>query len=128
MGDYSRLRVHLPVSRRPSWLPNPDRLPLATASKRLHTLGRASLHGFWEEIILSWVIAQHVRWSVTRNCDGIQRLRITLDEGGWVRLRPDSRTVNPINDRLGSALSLAAECGLVAQAQGGQGRKVYSSA
>ncbi len=72
---------------------NPDRLPLATASKRLDRLGNASLYDLWEEIILSWVIAQHIRWSVARNGDGIQRLRITLDEGGWVRLRP--QLLNP---------------------------------
>ncbi len=33
-----------------------------------------------------------------------------------------------MNDRLGSALSLAAECGLIMQTQDGQGRKLYSSA
>jgi hypothetical protein len=106
---------------------NPDRLPLAAASKRLDLLGASSMRDLWEEILLSWVIAQHVRWAVARNGDGTQRLRITLDEGGWVRLRSDHRTITPMGDRLATALSLAAECGLIEQNQDGGG-VLYSAA
>lgn len=91
-----------------------DRLPLALASLRLERLSDAPMPDLWREIIESWVLAQHVRWSVARSGDETQRLRIAVDEGGWVRLR--SKLSGPFRltpDRLSTALSLSANCGLV---------------
>jgi hypothetical protein len=81
----------------------------------------------WMEIILSWVLAQHVRWSVARNGDGKQRLRVTLDEGGWTRLRLDGRAVSLMPDRIGTALALGAECGLFSDILNGSGQRLFSA-
>ncbi|MHC2001804.1 hypothetical protein ACYQR9_15380 [Methylobacterium sp. CM6241] len=95
----------------------PDRLPLAVASQRLRAAHDRSLRSLWAEIIEAWVIGQHVRWSVARNGDGTQRLRIALGERGWMRLRKGrlSGPFGPTSDRLWTAMALAAECGLVAR-------------
>jgi hypothetical protein len=91
-----------------------DRLPLALASLRLGKLSNAPMLDLWCEIIESWVLAQHVRWSVARSGDETQRLRVAVDEGGWVRLRPKlSGPFRPTPDRLFTALSLATDCGLL---------------
>jgi hypothetical protein len=68
----------------------------------------------WNEIIESWVLGQHVRWSVARSGDETQRLRLAVDEGGWVRLRSKlSGPFRPTPDRLATALALSANCGLL---------------
>jgi hypothetical protein len=93
----------------------PDRLPLETASNALQAARERSLGSVWAEIVERWVIGQHVRWSVARNGDGTQRLRVALDERGWVRLRKGepSGPFGPTPDRLATALALAAECDLI---------------
>jgi hypothetical protein len=94
-----------------------DRLPLSVASQRLRAAHDRSLRSLWAEIIEAWVIGQHVRWSVARNGDGTQRLRIALGERGWMRLRKGrlSGPFGPTSDRLWTAIALAAECGLIAR-------------
>lgn len=93
----------------------PDRLPLSVASQRLRAAQGRSARSLWAEIMEVWVIGQHVRWSVARNGDGTQRLRIALGERGWMRLRKGrlSGPFAPTSDRLWTAMALAAECGLV---------------
>jgi len=77
-----------------------DRLPLALASLRLGKLSDMSMLDLWREIIESWVLAQHARWSVARSGDETQRLRVAVDEGGCVRLRPKlSGPFRPTPDR-----------------------------
>jgi hypothetical protein len=92
-----------------------DRLPLSVASHRLKSARTRSVGSLWAEILEAWVIGQHVRWSVARNGDGTQRLRIALGERGWIRLRKGrlSGPFGPTSDRLWTAMALAAECGLV---------------
>lgn len=91
-----------------------DRLPLWVASQRLRSAHGRSLRSLWAEIIEVWVIGQHVRWSIARNGDATQRLRVALGDRGWVRLWKDhSGPFGPTADRLWTAMALAAECGLV---------------
>lgn len=91
-----------------------DRLPLELAAKRLDALADAPMQALWDEIIESWVLGQHVRWSVMRSGDDTQRLRVAVDEGGWVRLRTKiSGPFRPTPDRLATALALSANCGLL---------------
>jgi hypothetical protein len=104
-----------------------DRLPLSEASRQLRLFEGQSMRSLWMEIILSWVLAQHVRWSVARNGDGKQRLRVTLDEGGWTRLRPNARAVAIMPDRIETALSLGAECGIFASMRNAEGQKMFSA-
>lgn len=105
----------------------PDRLPLSEASRQLRILKDQSMVSLWRELILSWVLAQHVRWSVARNGDGKQRLRVTLDEGGWIRLRSNGRAVSLMPDRIGTALSLGAECGLFLEVRNAAGQRLFAA-
>ena len=99
-----------------------DRLPLSRARKESEAWIEAGSADFLRHIIEVWVLAQHVYWSVGRGMNDARsggktllRLRIVMDEGGW-RLAPGAGAGNeplPTADRLGSALSLAKECGLL---------------
>jgi len=90
----------------------PDRLPLATLSCRLSSGGSLSMRDACELIVSELLIGQHVYWAVGRSGDDTQRLRIVLDEGGWVALRSGGRS-NPTPDRLYSLLELATDCRVV---------------
>jgi hypothetical protein len=91
-----------------------DRLPLELVVRRLDSLADMPIQTLWNEIIESWVLGQHVRWSVARSGDETQRLRVAVDEGGWVRLRSKlSGPFRPTPDRLAAALSLSTNCGLL---------------
>lgn len=95
-----------------------DRLPLKDFIERLDALHTASFDVFWREVIEAWVLGQHVRWAVARNGDETQRLRVALDEGGWVRLRARQSGFAPTPDRLHAALCLAERCDLVSESDG----------
>jgi hypothetical protein len=100
-----------------------DRLPLARARREAEAWGAASTKSFVGHILESWVLAQHVYWSVGRGLadarvrgNTILRLKIVLEEAGWT-LAPGAslgRPPAPAGDRLETALTLAKECGLVA--------------
>lgn len=108
----------------------PDRLPLMMASQRLKAARGRGLASLWSEIVEAWVIGQHVRWSVARNGDDTQRLRIALGDRGWMRLRKGrlSGPFRPTSDRLGTAMALSADCGLVARSADPEGWDVFTAA
>nr|WP_315380623.1 hypothetical protein [uncultured Sphingomonas sp.] len=90
----------------------PDRLPLATLSRRLRSGGGLSMREACELIVSELLIGQHAYWAVGRSGDDTQRLRIVLDEGGRVALRSGGRS-NPTPDRLYTLLELASDCHIV---------------
>ncbi|PWE52551.1 hypothetical protein DEM27_30120 [Metarhizobium album] len=91
-----------------------DRFPISLQYRRLLSLAEATIETLWRELIETWVIGQHVRWSVARNGDGTQRLRLALGDGGWLRVHKRlSGPFGPTPDRLLSALSLAAQAGMI---------------
>jgi len=90
----------------------PDRLPLMWLSRRLRSGGSLSMREACELIVSELLIGQHVYWAVGRSGDDTQRLRIVLDEGGWVALRSGGRS-NPTPDRLYTLLELATDCRVV---------------
>lgn len=105
-----------------------DRLPLLLARKRLHAARDRSLKGLWLEMVEAWVIGQHVRWSVVRNGDGTQRLRIALGDRGWIRLRKGlSGPFGPTPDRLSTALALSSACGLIRRTSDPDEEATYSA-
>ncbi len=63
-------------------------------------------------------VGQNVYFAGGRSGYETQRLRIVLDEGGWIALR-GARRSNPTPDGLYTLLELASDCGLVSQADGG---------
>lgn len=98
----------------------PDRLPLFRARREAMAREKGSIRDFVRHVFESWVLAQHVYWSVGRGLADARsqgktllRLRIMLDEGGWT-LAPGASggaTPLPTPDRLQTMLSLARECG-----------------
>ena len=74
------------------------------------------------------MLAQHVRWSVARNGDGKQRLRVTLDDEGWIQLRPTARGAALMADRIETTLSLGAECGLFVENKDIPGERRFKAA
>jgi hypothetical protein len=93
-----------------------DRFPISLQHRRLLSLTEATVETLWRELIETWVIGQHVRWSVARNGDGTQRLRLALGDSGWLSVHKRlSGPFGPTPDRLLSALSLAAQCSMIAR-------------
>ncbi|MBN8889594.1 MAG: hypothetical protein BGP12_20295 [Rhodospirillales bacterium 70-18] len=91
----------------------PDRLPFGSLERQLDGLSDRPLVELWRQVIENWVIGQHVHWSAVRGGDGKKRLRIALDDGGWIRVRKSaSGWFRPTEDRLLTMLSLGSECGL----------------
>lgn len=100
----------------------PDRLPLLRARREVQARENTSPADFVRHIVESWVLAQHVYWSVGRGLADARaqsktllRLKVVLDEGGWALapgVSPGSPP-QPTRDRLETMLTLAAECGLL---------------
>lgn len=99
-----------------------DRLPLFRAKHEAAAWESAPAREFARHVLETWVLAQHVYWSVGRGLADarargrfILRLKVVMDEGGWT-LAPgvsSAFTPRPTPDRLQTALSLATECGLL---------------
>lgn len=96
----------------------PDRLPLRRISERFRSAASLDMRDACELIVSEMLIGQHVYWAIGRSGDDTQRLRIVLDEGGWVALHGAGHA-NPTPDRLYTLLELAADCGFVDRSQGG---------
>jgi len=101
----------------------PDRLPLFRARKEAQAREKGSTRDFVCHVFESWILAQHVYWSVGRGLADARaqgktllRLKVVLDEGGWALAPGVSRGSPPLPtpDRLQTIVSLAAECGLLA--------------
>jgi len=96
-------------------------LPLFRARREAEAWGKAPTKNFVRHVLETWVLAQHVYWSVGRGLADarargktILRLKVILEEGGWT-LAPGVSRVRPLptRDRLETALTLAAESGLI---------------
>ena len=99
-----------------------DRLPLARARREAKAWSQASTRDFVRHVLKSWVLAQHVYWSVGRGLADarargktILRLRVALEDGGWNLTSASARVSPPVPtpDRLKTALNLAKECELL---------------
>jgi hypothetical protein len=104
----------------------PDRLPLARARTRADRIAGLPLRDGLEVLLSEWVIGQHLYWAVGRSGDDTQRLRLMLDEGGWLAFASYG-DANPTPDRLATLLSLAADCGILERSSL-NGTPVYSIA
>jgi len=99
----------------------PDRLPMSLMSTRLEAISERPRASMWAEVIEGWVIGQHVHWSAVRGGDGKQRLRIGLEESGWMRVRKRATGYFvPTPDRLFTMLALCASCGLIQRTDDGR--------
>ncbi|MBN9597767.1 MAG: septum formation inhibitor-activating ATPase [Afipia sp.] len=103
----------------------PDRLPISRARTECAQRFYMKPAEFMKHIFESWILAQHVYWSVGRGLadarargKSILRLKVVLEDGGWA-LAPGVTYGSlpvPTADRLQTALSLAYECGLIDEA------------
>jgi hypothetical protein len=110
------------TSGRENVLERPDRLPLSRARREAKAIETGSSRDFIRHVFESWVLAQHVYWSVGRGLADARaqgktllRLKVVLDEGGWA-LAPGvsaGSPPEPTQDRLQTMMSLVAECGLL---------------
>jgi hypothetical protein len=78
------------VPEQPEAFERADRLPLARARREAKAWSQASTRDFVRHVLESWVLAQHVYWSVGRGLADarargktILRLRVALEDGGW---------------------------------------------
>lgn len=94
-----------------------DRLPLNRAKRESDSKNGETVAEFLRHVFESWVLAQHVYWSVGRGLSdarsrgkSLLRLKVILDEGGWA-LTPGAirNTPRPSGDRLETAVRLAQE-------------------
>jgi hypothetical protein len=98
-----------------------DRLPVFRAQQELSVRAESAVDEFLRHVFESWILAQHVYWSVGRGLADARaggktllRLRVILDEGGWTLARGALRSPPvPTADRLHTALSLAHESALL---------------
>jgi hypothetical protein len=99
-----------------------DRLPLFRARKEAESWSTAPVTDFVRHMIESWVLAQHVYWSVGRGLadarvrgKSILRLKLVLEEQGWTPAPGAALGSPPLPtpDRLGTMLNLASECALI---------------
>jgi hypothetical protein len=98
-----------------------DRLSLYRAQREASALQDSRIEEFIKYVLESWVLAQHVYWSVGRGLADARsqgktllRLKVVIEEGGWTLVPGASRSrqPEPTPDRLQTAVSLAKECGL----------------
>lgn len=99
-----------------------DRLPLSRARKEAARWGDRPRSELVRHILESWILAQHVYWSVGRGLadarargKSILRLKVILEENGWTLApgaTPGAAPV-PAGDRLATVLSLAEESALI---------------
>lgn len=90
-----------------------DRLPLSRAVARARRIAALPLRDGFEVLLSEWVIGQHLYWAVGRSGDETQRLRLMLDEGGWLAFSSYGNA-NPTPDRLATLLSLASDAQIIA--------------
>jgi len=95
-----------------------DRLPLHRARAEADARMEGTVDDFLRHVFESWILAQHVYWSVGRGLADARaqgkkllRLRVLLDEGGWTLALGASRGSPPVPtpDRLATVVTLAKE-------------------
>ena len=99
-----------------------QRLPLSRARDEAAIRKGHSVREFLRHVFETWILAQHVYWSVGRGLADARaqirvllRLKVILDEGGWA-LAPGATRGNPpvpTADRLHTVITLARESGLI---------------
>jgi hypothetical protein len=99
-----------------------DRLPISRARDQAEALAGGPIQEFIQHMLETWVLAQHVYWSVERGLADARaggkvllRLRVMLEEGGWTSTpgTTANRPPRPTPDRLQTIISLAQECGVL---------------
>jgi hypothetical protein len=111
-GIKAALGIARTAPNRASFQGQPDRLPLDRLLARVDKMADLAFDEALEVIISEWVIGQHIYWAVGRSGDDTQRLRLMLDEGGWLSFYANPGNARATADRLQTLLRLMSDCAL----------------
>jgi hypothetical protein len=111
-GIKAALAIARAASNRESYQGQPDRLPLDRLLARVDKMAELAFDEALEVIVSEWVIGQHIYWAVGRSGDDTQRLRLMLDEGGWLSFYANPGNARATADRLQTLLRLMSDCAL----------------
>lgn len=122
-GVRAALRIAQAAPDRASYQGQTDRLPLDVLVARLEKMADLLFIEGLYVILSEWVIGQHIHWAVGRSGDDTQRLRLMLDEGGWLSFYADPGNVRTTADRLQTVLRLMADCRICEEVVHGDQRR-----
>jgi hypothetical protein len=111
-GVKAALEIAREAPDRESYKGQADRLPLDGLIGRVERMADLPFEDGLQTILSEWVIGQHIYWAVGRSGDDTQRLRLMLDEGGWLSFYAQPGNARATPDRLATVLRLMADCEL----------------
>jgi hypothetical protein len=91
----------------------PERISLLYLHEHLERCSEMAFGDFVRLFLEQQIISQHLSVAASRYDGGTQRLRMTIEEEGLIRLAPDDLPLTVTADRLYTALSLMSECDLL---------------
>jgi hypothetical protein len=122
-GLRAALRIAEAAPDRASYKGQADRLPLDNLLTRFEKMADVPFLEGLQTILSECVIGQHIYWAVGRSGDDTQRLRLMLDEGGWLSFYADPGNARATADRLQTALRLMSDCRLCDEIMDGDQRR-----
>lgn len=122
-GIKAALAIARTAPNRESYKGQTDRLPLDRLLERVNYMADVPFEEGLEIVLSEWVIGQHIYWAVGRSGDDTQRLRLTLEEGGWLSFYADPGNARATADRLATLLRLMADCELCDEIVSGDERR-----
>lgn len=115
-GLKAALRIARAAPDRDSYAGQADRLPLDGLVVRLDKMADVPFLEGLQIILSECIIGQHIYWAVGRSGDDTQRLRLMLDEGGWLSFYTEPGNARATADRLQTVLRLMSDCRLCNEA------------
>jgi hypothetical protein len=125
-GVKAALEVTRKAPDRESYKGQADRLPLDGLRRRVERMADLPFEDGLQTILSEWVIGQHIYWAVGRSGDDTQRLRLMLDEGGWLSFYAQPGNARATPDRLATVLRLMADCNLCGERTVGDERRYFT--
>lgn len=113
-GVVTRLLQDEPIARAETQRgTSPDRLSLSFWTDRLFRWKDFEMSDFLRQIFETLILSQHFSVAARRFDGQTQRLRISIEDNGLEFLADKPLIPTVTNDRLNTALSLMADCGLI---------------
>lgn len=108
-----------PVTKEEVGAGAPFRLPLGAWHDFVKNHEQQPISGVLHKVFGSYIVSQHLGVAAARSGDEKSRMRLSIEDTGLTSLLPSAaKALSPKRtpDRLGSALALMADCGLVQEA------------
>jgi hypothetical protein len=109
-GVKAALAIARAAPNRDSYKGQTDRLPLDRLLERVDHMADVPFEEGLEILLSEWLIGQHIYWAVGRSGDDTQRLRLTLEEGGWLSFYADPGNARATEYRIATLLRLMDDC------------------